>query len=52
MFYNFCRTGNTLRVTPVVPAGLTTRLCTIDDLVAIVEVREAPTPDTGELLVG
>lgn len=37
MYYNFCRIHQTLRVTPAMAAGLTGRLWSIHDLVALLE---------------
>jgi hypothetical protein len=52
MFYNFCRIHKTLRVTPAMAAGITNKLWSINDIVALIERSEAPKPDLGELLVG
>jgi IS1 family transposase len=52
MFYNFCRIHKTLRVTPAMAAGITNKLWSINDIVALIETSEAPKPDMGELLVG
>jgi len=41
MYYNFVRIHQTLRVTPGMAAGVTDRLWSMDDIVAIVEEREA-----------
>jgi len=43
MYYNFIRIHQTLKVTPAIEAGLTDRLWTIDDIVALVE-DDAPAP--------
>ena len=43
MFYNFCRTHKSLRVTPAMAAGVTDRLWDVNDLVALVEAAE-PAP--------
>jgi IS1 family transposase len=37
MFYNFCRIHKTLRVTPAMAAGVTTRLWEIMDIVSVLE---------------
>jgi len=37
MHYNFCRIHQTLRVTPAMAAGLTTKLWEIEDLVALID---------------
>ena len=37
MYYNFCRIHQTLRVTPAMAAGITGRLWSIQDLVALLE---------------
>lgn len=41
MYYNFVRIHKTLRVTPALAAGLTDRLWDVDDLVTLVEARDA-----------
>jgi hypothetical protein len=45
MHYNFCRIHKTLRVTPAMAAGVTDRLWTVADLVALVEAAE---PEPGK----
>ena len=45
MYYNFCRIHKTLRMTPAMAAGVTTRLMDVNDIVALLdakEVAEAP----------
>jgi len=42
MYYNFCRIHKTLRVTPAMQAGVTTRLWSIEDIVDLVEARAEP----------
>jgi IS1 family transposase len=39
--YNFVRIHQTLRVTPAMEAGITTRLWSMDDIVALIETNEA-----------
>ncbi len=39
-FYNFVRIHKTLRVTPAMAAGLTDRLWSMEDVVALVDARE------------
>jgi hypothetical protein len=41
MHYNFCRIHKTLRVTPAMAAGVTDRLWSIADMVAVLEAWEA-----------
>lgn len=41
MYYNFVRLHKTLRVTPAMAAGLTDRLWDMDDIVTLIEAREA-----------
>ena len=41
MHYNFCRIHKTLRVTPAMAAGVTDKLWSIADIVAVLEVWEA-----------
>ena len=42
--YNFCRIHRTLRVTPVMEAGVTDHVWEIEDVVALLERREAGLP--------
>lgn len=41
-FYNFCRIHKTLRTTPAMAAGITDRVWGVEDIIAIMEKREAP----------
>lgn len=41
MNYNFCRKHQTLKMTPAMAAGLTDRIWSVDDIVALIEEREA-----------
>lgn len=43
MYYNYCRTHKSLRMTPAMAAGVTDRLWDVQDIVALVEAAE-PTP--------
>jgi IS1 family transposase len=47
MNYNFCRIHKTLRVTPAMAAGVTDRLWTVDDIVALVAENEPPPAKRG-----
>jgi IS1 family transposase len=47
MHYNFCRTHNTLRVTPAMAAGLVSRPWEVVDLVALVEAADEPAKKRG-----
>lgn len=40
MYYNFVRVHQTLKVTPAMAAGVTDKLCEMDDLVAMLEQWE------------
>lgn len=40
MYYNFCRIHQTLRVTPAMAAGVTDRLWSISDIVALLDGAE------------
>src|SRR4029079_17741277 len=40
MFYNFCKVHSSLRVTPAMEAGLTTRPWDLSDLVALLNLSE------------
>lgn len=42
-FYNLCRIHKTLRVTPAMAAGITHKLWTLEDIVALIDAR-APKP--------
>ncbi len=41
MHYNFCRVHQTLRVTPAIEAGIADHVWTLDELVGLLETREA-----------
>ena len=41
MHYNFVRIHGTLRVTPAMEAGVTDRLWSLEDMVGVVDEREA-----------
>ncbi len=41
MYYNFCRTHKTLRMTPAMAAGLVSSPWEVSDIVALVEKAEA-----------
>ncbi len=41
MYYNFCRIHKTLRVTPAMAAGVTSKLWDVKDIVALIEAKEA-----------
>ena len=43
VFYNFVRMHKTLRMTPAMAAGITDRLWSVEDIVALIDARaEAP----------
>ena len=42
MHYNFCRIHQTLRVTPAMAAGVSSRVWEVADLVALLQVEETP----------
>jgi hypothetical protein len=42
-FYNFCRIHKSLRVTPAMAGGVTDKLWTMEDIVALMDAR-APKP--------
>ncbi len=48
MHYNFCRIHRSLRVTPAMEAGVTDRLWDIEDIVRLLERREAGLPLSDE----
>ena len=41
VFYNFARIHKTLKMSPALAAGITNRLWSMDDIVALIELREA-----------
>jgi hypothetical protein len=41
-FYNFCRVHKTTGVTPAVGAGITNRIHKMDDIIAVIDVNQAP----------
>jgi hypothetical protein len=41
MFYNFCRIHKTLKVTPAMAAGVTEKLWNMEDIVALIDARDA-----------
>lgn len=47
LFYNFVRIHKSLRVTPAMAAGLTDRLWSVEDIVALVDAREPPPKKRG-----
>jgi IS1 family transposase len=50
LFYNFARQHKTLRMSPAMAAGIETRLWSMEDIVALIDQREAF--ETGALMVG
>jgi hypothetical protein len=40
MFYNFCRIHKTLKVSPAMEAGVTDRLWSMEDIVALIDARD------------
>jgi IS1 family transposase len=44
MYYNFVRIHQTLRMTPAMAAGVTTKLWEVSDIVALIEAKEAEKP--------
>ena len=42
LFYNFVRIHKSLRVTPAMAAGVTDRLWSMEDVVALLDARDAP----------
>src|SRR6202030_151466 len=50
LWYNFVRIHKTLRVTPAIAAGIADRLWSMEDVVALVDARDAKV--SGETLVG
>ena len=41
MHYNFVRIHSSLRVTPAMAAGVSEKLSSLDDIVALIEARES-----------
>lgn len=53
MHYNFARIDQSLRITPAMAAGVTTKLSDLTDIVRVIEDWEARrTPKLGDRLVG
>ena len=40
MFYNFCRIHKTLKVAPAMAAGVTDKLWSMEDIVALIDARD------------
>lgn len=40
MFYNFCRIHKTLKVTPAMAAGVTQKLWSMEDIIALIDARD------------
>jgi hypothetical protein len=47
VWYNFVRIHKSLRVTPAMAAGITDRLRSMEDVVALLDAREAPPAKRG-----
>lgn len=47
MHYNFVRIHSTLRVSPAMAAGVSDKLWSLDDMVALIEAREPTTKKRG-----
>ena len=47
VFYNFVRIHKMLRVTPAMAAGITDRLWSMEDVVGLLDAREAPPAKRG-----
>jgi IS1 family transposase len=47
VFYNFVRVHKTLRMTPAMAAGIADRLWSMEDIVALIDAREAPPKKRG-----
>lgn len=52
VWYNFVKMHKTLKMTPAMAAGVSSKLWSIGDIVDLIEATEAPAPDIGEMLVG
>jgi hypothetical protein len=39
-FYDFCRIHKTLKVTPATAAGVTTKLWSMEEIVALIDARD------------
>ena len=44
MHYNFCRIHQSLRVTPAMEAGISDHVWSLEEVIALFEVREKPEP--------
>ena len=47
VFYNFVRQHKTLRMSPAMAAGISDRLWSMEDIVALIDAREAPAKKRG-----
>lgn len=47
LFYNFCRIHKSLRVSPAMAAGISDRLWSMEDVVKLIDAREAPPKKRG-----
>jgi hypothetical protein len=47
LWYNFVRVHRTLKITPAMAAGVSDRLWSMDDIVALVDAREPPPKKRG-----
>ncbi len=47
VWYSFARLHKSLRVTPAMAAGITDRLWSMEDVVALLDAREAPPAKRG-----
>lgn len=47
VFYNFARQHKTLRMSPAMAAGISDRLWSMEDIVALIDAREAPAKKRG-----
>lgn len=52
VWYNFVKMHKSLKMTPAMAAGVSEKLWSVGNIVALIEAGEAPAPNMGDVLVG